>query len=670
METMLYRVLKHRHIVVRDTLVDMCYRSGISAGKEVDIRLDGGHDKPLRPADMLLYSWDGGLDVCVDLTGSSPLTQTGMVDFVPGRAVIDAAQRKRDKYMAKCADIGYEFLPFSFSSLEELEADAVTLLSGSESVPIFSVSKPCSIAPKSLRGIFMETMLYHVPVLLVCRKLEGKKYELARKLKINVVNHRWVEDCVKQGRRVSERPYMKHCGLVIGPLLLEIPVAANEVRSVLREASASTSYFKNRVIDVESDDGGDDDWTRSSLLKENLLPDERRNKDPSRLKRKGTKRRLRRDGSFTNEYVESDDDDDDDDNWTQSSLLKENLLSDERRNKDRSRLSRKGTKRGSRPDVSLTDKYDLDESPSFGLSRIESENLTCPSSSHRVNKKKRDIPRCESSKGSRRLMCKNADNVVKSSSDAEDDFQHTEIYDKDVDIGEPSKYSKRHYQTRIPDYAKRRNLILEDSEQIEDLGTSDLRDLACNNGVSASLSKNSLDKSTKVDDESNEREDTPASPTPIHLSCVICWTDFSSTRGVLPCGHRFCFSCIQNWADHMASMKKVSKCPLCKASFYSIQKMEEAVSSEQKIYSQTIPNDSFATDVYIIPHGEASARTRIQYMPPPRPVCYQCSCREPEELLINCHSCEHRCVHSYCMDPPQTTWVCVQCKDLRMRYFR
>ncbi|GJZ87282.1 hypothetical protein Tco_0658892 [Tanacetum coccineum] len=88
--------IKHRHNVVRDTLVDICYRSGISAGKEVDIGLDGGRDKPLRPADMLLYSWDGGLDVCVDLTGSSPLTQTGMVDFVPGRAVIDAAQRKRE----------------------------------------------------------------------------------------------------------------------------------------------------------------------------------------------------------------------------------------------------------------------------------------------------------------------------------------------------------------------------------------------------------------------------------------------------------------------------------------------------------------------------------------------------------------------------------------------
>nr|GEW65927.1 hypothetical protein [Tanacetum cinerariifolium] len=88
----------------------------------------GLQTKLLRHTNMLLYSWDGGLDVCVDLTGSSPLTQTGMVDFVPGQAVIDVAQRKRGKYMAKCADIGYEFLPFSFSSLEELEADAVTLL--------------------------------------------------------------------------------------------------------------------------------------------------------------------------------------------------------------------------------------------------------------------------------------------------------------------------------------------------------------------------------------------------------------------------------------------------------------------------------------------------------------------------------------------------------------
>ncbi|GKD13832.1 hypothetical protein Tco_1198239, partial [Tanacetum coccineum] len=57
--------IKHRHNVVRDTLVDICYRSRISAGKEVDI-------------------------------GTSPLTQTGMAYFMPGRALIDVAQRKRE----------------------------------------------------------------------------------------------------------------------------------------------------------------------------------------------------------------------------------------------------------------------------------------------------------------------------------------------------------------------------------------------------------------------------------------------------------------------------------------------------------------------------------------------------------------------------------------------
>ncbi|GJV94662.1 hypothetical protein Tco_1546239 [Tanacetum coccineum] len=51
-----------------------------------------------------------------------------MVDFVPGRAATEAAQRKRIKYEAKCADIGYGFLPFSFSSFGELKKDAMTLL--------------------------------------------------------------------------------------------------------------------------------------------------------------------------------------------------------------------------------------------------------------------------------------------------------------------------------------------------------------------------------------------------------------------------------------------------------------------------------------------------------------------------------------------------------------
>ncbi|GKF15752.1 hypothetical protein Tco_0057214 [Tanacetum coccineum] len=51
-----------------------------------------------------------------------------MIDFVLGWAVIDVAQRKRGKYMDRCAAIGYGFLPFSFWSLGELATDAVILL--------------------------------------------------------------------------------------------------------------------------------------------------------------------------------------------------------------------------------------------------------------------------------------------------------------------------------------------------------------------------------------------------------------------------------------------------------------------------------------------------------------------------------------------------------------
>jgi hypothetical protein len=75
-----------------------------------------------------MYSWDRGRDVCVDITGSSPLTQGGLVDFMPGRCVSDAAQRKYAKYRDVCSAAGYGFIPFSFSSFGELEADAILML--------------------------------------------------------------------------------------------------------------------------------------------------------------------------------------------------------------------------------------------------------------------------------------------------------------------------------------------------------------------------------------------------------------------------------------------------------------------------------------------------------------------------------------------------------------
>ncbi|GKD52212.1 hypothetical protein Tco_1281188 [Tanacetum coccineum] len=87
---------------------------------QVDMRLSGGRDKLVRLEDMLLYS----------------CTESLMYHNV-------------DAYEANCADIGYGFLPFSFSSFGELKKDAVAFWGIREGCSGLGLTEA---DPKVLRG--------------------------------------------------------------------------------------------------------------------------------------------------------------------------------------------------------------------------------------------------------------------------------------------------------------------------------------------------------------------------------------------------------------------------------------------------------------------------------------------------------------------------------------
>ncbi|GKA03367.1 putative reverse transcriptase domain-containing protein [Tanacetum coccineum] len=69
--------VKFRHNLVRDILVDICSKVGIMVHKEAPMGFQSEDGRDLRSADLLLFNWIQGKDVCLDVTGISPFAGMG-----------------------------------------------------------------------------------------------------------------------------------------------------------------------------------------------------------------------------------------------------------------------------------------------------------------------------------------------------------------------------------------------------------------------------------------------------------------------------------------------------------------------------------------------------------------------------------------------------------------
>lgn len=72
---------------MRDVILDICYRSTIAARKEVALGLLSDTKVALKPADILIHSWENGQDTCFDVTEVSPFSGGGTRSLMPGHAI-------------------------------------------------------------------------------------------------------------------------------------------------------------------------------------------------------------------------------------------------------------------------------------------------------------------------------------------------------------------------------------------------------------------------------------------------------------------------------------------------------------------------------------------------------------------------------------------------------
>ncbi|XP_020083173.1 uncharacterized protein LOC109706644 [Ananas comosus] len=437
---------------------------------------------------------------------------------------------------------------------------------------------------------------------LVCWQFEGKKYNIARRIGAHIVSHRWLEDCLKEGKRISEGPYAKKSGKEAGPISWELPIfpdthqkkrcIVNREWDAFPAFSSSPDCLKEGKVDATRPENGCLKWSDSHLLKELCeWP------GGSSLCSSGKKRNL--------------------------SNVVRNDAGGESARRSRRLMKKTIDDHNKHSLIVSSDELEIVYPKSVNLHTSRS---TSSSSSQPVN------------------LATKSDNEERGTQVIE---QVEKRFLRKSPIWGDSESSK--------------SLVFDASSPHE----TNLQNDHCKHSGESSSCDFVVDNDG-ASEEGGELDESAIMQRQAELSCVICWTDYSSTRGVLACGHRFCYSCILGWADCLASRGKISTCPLCKATFNKISKMDEAGSLDQKIYSQTIPCSSSNIDIFMLA-GKENDNFRTWSADS---VCYECHNREPEDLLVSCHICQSQWVHSCCLDPPLVPWTCIHCRDLRMLYQR
>ncbi|XP_050226528.1 uncharacterized protein LOC126676379 [Mercurialis annua] len=534
----------------------------------------------------------------------------------------------------------------------------VATVSGYHGTERFNLIKLISNSGASYVGGMSKSITH-----LICWKFEGKKFELAKKFeKTIIVNHRWIEDCIKRRKRVPEHPYVLQSGEEIGPLLMEVPVCLNENNKALVDKSNIFEDCERLIIDDK--DCGDSDvaaacaWTDSFLLDENFFPEVRKSKSiASKSKLKKSAKTLKQERKSSDRYC------------LQDPPLSGRLRLEE----EDSRL------KSSIPSVREKGKISGHQGPNSHSKRHLERGKRKISDDTESNSS------AEPSCGGRRLVKQNfsRNNLEIETLDSDEDCLPIRLYNRASNSVVLSKDEDSQRKVNTLEVG-RPVATLNSNEDFTNEVLDDTEEISGRNHTSVSEDSNSCQEKSmtetgvqrpdgfpaihNLDDNNNaasQSERATGLPTSVEVSCAICWTEFCPTRGILPCGHRFCYSCIQKWSDHVISSGKMSTCPLCKTGFVCITKVEDAATSDQKIYSQTIPCAS-TTNILMLDdheryrHGtESSSAT----------VCGICYNREPEDLLVSCDHCRIRCIHRYCLDPPLFPWTCIQCKDLQRLYY-